>query len=365
MEMQSQSGLLGRGLNWWWAGLSAFVPTPDSQSLKGKKHIRCFVEEGTLTLSLIDKLGNSKQPLTIDLSEQQSAFEKTTRWFKSLRKYPVVLACSSAQGLTRNLQLPVTASDNLNRIIQFEIERQTPFRADQVYSGYRIQSVESPSTMALTLVVVPKKIVTSLIEQLAFLQLNLLYLQIASDSNDSHGSKVMIEIPLPSDSSDQIVDNSRLNLWLLVLVGTLILTLLYRPVMQFESATETLQQRIDIVKKRATVTNELRQRNEDTARRARFLDSKLTDHRLRLDLIEELTNLLPDSTWLSRCEIRDNRIIIRGESASASELITLLTGSDSFDDVRFSAPITRNDKSGKDRFSITADITPRSLQQDV
>src|SRR5690606_28192983 len=49
-----------------------------------------------------------------------------------------VLLIPSRAVLRRTLQLPVAALENLSSVLGFELDRQTPFRADQVYYDSRV-----------------------------------------------------------------------------------------------------------------------------------------------------------------------------------------------------------------------------------
>jgi hypothetical protein len=59
--------------------------------------------------------------------------------------------------LTRNLSLPAAAEDNLRQVLGFEMDRQTPFKADQVYFDSRIVARDSASrSLRVELIVLPK-----------------------------------------------------------------------------------------------------------------------------------------------------------------------------------------------------------------
>ncbi len=50
----------------------------------------------------------------------------------------VVLCLPKDKALTRALTLPLAAEENLREVLAFEMNRQTPFRADQVYYDYMV-----------------------------------------------------------------------------------------------------------------------------------------------------------------------------------------------------------------------------------
>ncbi len=75
-----------------------------------------------------------------------------------------------------------------------------------------------------------------------------------------------------------------------------------------------------------------------------------------LEVLRELTHLLPDDVWLFGFELRNGKVQIAGLAPSASDLIERLDKSDVFSNPRFSAAVTRADKPGNERFEITLDL---------
>ena len=73
-------------------------------------------------------------------------------------------------------------------------------------------------------------------------------------------------------------------------------------------------------------------------------------------MINELTQLLPDNTWLSRLIIRNGELQIHGESDAAISIIQLLEDSSMFNDAQFRSPLTQNSITRKDKFHVSAMI---------
>jgi len=365
--MQGQSNLLLKGLQWWWSGLRACLPEHQASKTGDRRHIRCMLNDDQLELALITAAGVCKDHLTVDLDNQQMAAKQLRRWLKSRRRYPVALLLPAGSGLVCDLKLPATAANDLDAIMAFEIERQTPFQADHVHTGYHIEKTDHGVALMVKMAVVPIKLVAPMLRQLSGLGLDVNTLQLALDPGTQRNAGGVIEIPLaPVDISATVARSGRsgLNSWLLVLLATLLLSLLYQPARQYEAATEDLAQATEIVRKQALVAKKLQLRNSVTSQRVRFLGSRL-NHRLRLNVMEALARLLPDNTWLTDLEVQDDRIVLRGVTSAAADLIALLSASGVFSDVRFSAPIMHDGDTGLDRFSLTAKITPAGVLADV
>lgn len=77
---------------------------------------------------------------------------------------------------------------------------------------------------------------------------------------------------------------------------------------------------------------------------------------MALDLIKELTSILPKKTWLSRMRITDTTVEIEGYSTSATELLPKLEASKYFKKVEFASPTFRDMRMNAERFNIKMEI---------
>ncbi len=75
-----------------------------------------------------------------------------------------------------------------------------------------------------------------------------------------------------------------------------------------------------------------------------------------LDLVKELTGILPKKTWLSRVRITETTVEIEGYSASATELLPKLEASKYFKKVEFASPTFRDVRMNYERFVIKMEI---------
>jgi Tfp pilus assembly protein PilN len=89
-----------------------------------------------------------------------------------------------------------------------------------------------------------------------------------------------------------------------------------------------------------------RQERESSAieARAAVLANLQTSNWQKLRLLEQLTNLLPEGTWLQELHIGEDTVEIYGFSDRAADLVPPLENSPYFAQVEFTAPITRDNK---------------------
>lgn len=77
---------------------------------------------------------------------------------------------------------------------------------------------------------------------------------------------------------------------------------------------------------------------------------------LTVELIKELTNILPKKTWLTRLRIANNAVEIEGYATSATEIVPLLENSRYFQKVEFASPTFRDPRKGTERFVIKMEL---------
>jgi general secretion pathway protein L len=82
----------------------------------------------------------------------------------------------------------------------------------------------------------------------------------------------------------------------------------------------------------------------------------------KLKILEELTMLIPDDSWLTDFEFNgdEKKIILSGYSTSASKLIPILEDSKLFEKVKFTSPIT---KGGGVKENFKIELTPEAAKK--
>ncbi len=82
-----------------------------------------------------------------------------------------------------------------------------------------------------------------------------------------------------------------------------------------------------------------------------------------LDLMNLLSTVTPEDTWINYLAIRDNRLMLRGESKSAIRYLSELSRLEGFTDVRFASPVTRNPATDLERFNLQLQLeAPRLME---
>ena len=77
---------------------------------------------------------------------------------------------------------------------------------------------------------------------------------------------------------------------------------------------------------------------------------------LSLDILKELTVIIPNNTWLTRVKISETTVHIEGYASSASTLLPKLERSSYFKKAEFASPTFRDRRMNADRFNIKMEI---------
>ncbi|WP_375056547.1 type II secretion system protein GspL [Zobellella sp. DQSA1] len=332
---------LSRFWQWWSGQLLSLLPPRLSQRLLGQKQrLGIYPEQDHYRLTLEPQ---GEQLLLTGTPAQAEELDQMLKQADSIR-----LCLPAGELLLTRVTLPVATAGNLANVLRFEMDRHTPFSADQVYFGFQSAPREKDSPqIQVSLLLAPKAQVDPRLAELEALGL-------APDSLCDAEHPEAPTIPLPVTRSAATLKAGRLK----NLNGALVLVMLFLlvavPLYQRQNRIDALGAQLDIPRQRAEQAAALKQQLEELQQSRQFLARERASRPSVLPLLDELTRQLPDHTWLSRFELLDGAVQLRGESANASELIGLLEASELFFDVRFSSPVTNNPATNKDRFMIDA-----------
>ena len=89
---------------------------------------------------------------------------------------------------------------------------------------------------------------------------------------------------------------------------------------------------------------------------AQFVLADKTRQPLVVQVLDELTRLIPDQAHLLQLELREKTVELHGFASTASDLIGLLEQSPLFKAPQFRSPVTQDRRSGAERFHISVEL---------
>ncbi len=251
------------------------------------------------------------------------------------------------QVLLRRTTLPAQVRDNLRQVVRYELDRLTPFVAKDVYFDARVVGAVARGTkLDVEVAVLRRDAAADWLERLREARspaARLAWVGAWPGANLLPRE----ERPKPKRLGSLVTQ----LLWILVLasvVGSLV-----TPLWQKQRALEVLDAELRRVRADAVEVEQVREALE----RARLgsvevLNRKLAQPRMT-DLLRELTDRLPDGTWVQTLNVRDSEVDARGESDQATALIGLLEQGPGIDAVRFRSPVMQVGSSGQERFHLS------------
>lgn len=361
MELKpQQQGMdkLRQFLNWWQGELRQVVPgavgqffTRQSATLtilleQNIARFQLHTEKSERLLGALDLLGCSDQAL--------HAFRQ-----ESLSDLPGGLTTeiylSSEQLLVSDQFLPLATEANLGSVLNFEIDRLTPFHRDQVVFGYlpcgRFPEREKIKVELFSL---PRKTLDLLLSRTEKLGLSPDAVYPVKPQKTAVAPTLnMLPISL-RPAVEPLWNNRAKQLGMASLI--LVLALVLFPLYQLNRQIDSLGQQVADIRGPATVVG-----NKQSLLASRLAAQDTLVHRKnhmpsQLAIVQEVTQIMPDNTWVSRLRVDSNGVNLQGESRKASDLIELLEKSERFQNVQFVSPITVNPSTNMERYEIKMEL---------
>ncbi|MEP6634793.1 MAG: PilN domain-containing protein, partial [Luteimonas sp.] len=88
----------------------------------------------------------------------------------------------------------------------------------------------------------------------------------------------------------------------------------------------------------------------------RFLQATRAGRPTTVEILDELSRRLPDTTYLEKLSIEDDRLLLIGLSSEASSLVQRLEGSKLWRSPALTGALQPDPRSGRDRFTLTAEL---------
>lgn len=309
-------------------------------------------------ISLIREVGRVRTPeghFTLD-AEGIASLRATMARTGSKGALPAVqLELPAHLMLERDTTLPLAAEAELERVLRYEMDRITPFPAEDLFWTWRILRRERAFDQAggrlhVRLSLVPK---TSIARLLA--DLSAAGLEVAALSADP-GDGAPRRIPLVRRSGPR--PWLRLTRRLAALCAVLTLALVATPFLRDLQTIATAEARIAALGPRTALAEVLRQRITKQESGRDVFAAEIARIGSPLQALAALTDVLPDDTWLSGYTQRQRVITFSGQSARAARLIAALSADPALGAPTFVTPVTRAGSSGMDLFSIRTELGP-------
>ncbi|MDF4005244.1 fimbrial assembly protein [Luteibacter sp. PPL552] len=345
-------------LRWWGGELGALVPARWRQAFAGGR--RWYVverQDEAWSLRRVDEA----QPLAVaddaEDIERRIAVLAGALAEADPADRRVALVLPPGRVLRRRLVLPLAARDNLRQVVGFDLDRQTPFRAEEIHFGVRdLGEVAPEGRFVAELAATPRQALDAQLDELAGLRVT----PDRVDVRDGQGLAGVDLLP-PARAPRRVDRRARLNAALVAVIVLLSFGAMAGWLHNRNAALDAMRAEVDSLRTDAQRVKALRQRLTESAGASGFLARRKAESPTILPMLAELTARLPDDTWLERFTVNaSGQIGFQGQSPQAARLIDALKGAVYIGEPSFQGTIQSDPTSGKERFYMQAKaLTPK------
>jgi general secretion pathway protein L len=338
----------------WWTGELAFLIPEWLRKLLGAGRPRLILarnEEG-LNASLAD--ANGVRHLGLWMLDDASANirEQLFATAPDLEDAELLLRLDPSQALVKVFKLPGVAEENLQQVATFELDRLTPFKGDQVYFDVRVlERLADTRQIRVELALAPRAKLDVILDELAALGLQPERVDVANGTERLGHDLLPDKFRPPRNRLPKILNIASGTLLVLLALAVLIV-----PILKNRSLVAELQREVKAETKIAAEVQEVRENAEKLSTENGFLVKKKRQEPAMADMLEELTKIIPDQTSLNGLQYRERKIVIQGQSPTASSLIERMEASPYFKNTSFVSPVTKDISNGQERFQIASEV---------
>lgn len=296
-------------------------------------------------LAILREVDDERQALGFLAFEPQgSAPWRAEPDFKVDASAVVDLEIPPALLLQRELSLPAQVQDRLGSVLGYELDRLTPFARSEVYYDATVLAAHQ-GQVRVQLVVCRRDQVKPFLDRLKAAGMPVHRLVWPGG-----WPRANLLPPAERPRRNQLKSLVAPALFGLVLV--FLALAMASPLWQAQQEREQLQQQLRQLRVQAEQVGALNDElTQAQAANAAVLERSRKAPRMS-DLLRELTDLLPDETWIQTLNYNDGKVDMRGQSAQATDLIALLEQGPGISDVSFRSPVMQIAISGQERFHI-------------
>jgi general secretion pathway protein L len=358
--MEIRSGNLGRyardaasgiGLprfwRWWMAELKPVVPVASRSALR-RWRMRPVIEFGEreavfwrpeIVNGEIELAAMAKAPLQGDPADvaavgraAMASIGADAQGKVAARPPRVVVALSPRQVMRKRMVLPAAVEENLEQALSYDLDRHTPFRPEQLYfDAVVVDRDAARKTITVDWVAALKTAVDGARRQV-----------------EAWGASVQAVTPGPASTAPPQLnlippeERSRTGSWRrwqvwvpLVLLAAVALAAVLVPLVQKRDYAIALNKQAEEARVQALAADAVRTQLERAQGEYNFVLAKKYAYPGSVQLLDAVTRVLPDDTWVTQLEMRTSLhgkdtqrdLVLRGESANAGKLIGLLEDS--------------------------------------
>jgi general secretion pathway protein L len=306
---------------WWISELAACIPPAIKKVIHGLDPMPIIILAN----------GSASIHYPNDLLPKTKLKESTTQ--KDASSAPVLVALDSCEVYQNRFRMPTVSKSKLRQAVLFEIERRSPMHRQNAAIDFSILHYDPGSSMMdIEWVLAPDSAIEHAKNTTRKLGFFPLAIGLAEDNREKLRyvfSRTKRPFCFQNDKS-LLVCLGALGLFL-GSISFVFFAVLLHPTISGDALAE--------LKNQAAVVQSAKTDTQKMVAGLQQLDARSKEPRIA-EILSQLTQVLPDDSWIFELDLTGNQLRIVGYSASATALVGRLATVASFDNPHFQAPIT-------------------------
>lgn len=343
----------GRFSTWWLGELQSFVPQPVLRALRNRTpELLITACDGRRGVAL-----KRSGDLVSFLDDEALPLEPSEKLLDSISKRvgavtPVVTAVvEPTQCLRPTITLPLATGNNLSEAIRYQIGVISPFRSDEVlFEAAEKSRNAAEKTITVNVMIIPKAALAPLENFATSLGRAIDRVAVADSASLAKGELLYLR-------TYPRVDGSRgARLLDALLVAVLLISVsahIALPFWQLQRATREVRSQIAALRPVAQAASATRREVQALQQIGAEISTARTTALPALALLERLAGLLPDDTFLSELRAEGSNVSLTGFAGETAKLVSVLEVADEFAEAKLTSAISREQSSGRERFTLT------------
>lgn len=340
---------------WWQAQMRELLPASlRRSSSRTDRRALIAVPVGTDTpmMEFFARNGGRETPLGRHGAGGRDLRSTLSRLPRAQRK-AVVLRIPPELMLEQTVVLPMAAEPELRQVLGYEMDRLTPFRAEDLLWTCRVERRDlARNRLHVRLTLVARTKVEPLLDTVRRTGLKPMRIE-AGETAEARRF-----IPLVEDRPARIRLSPRMEACALGGCGALALAAISLPFIQQSVALSRLDGRIEAIKPQVAEVERLRGQIANSATTVAAIAAARKQVGDPLQSISLLTEVLPDDTYVTNLSFRQRKLTVSGRSAAAYRLIGGMAAHPLIRNPAFVAPVIRDETNGSQMFTIRLDLEP-------
>ena len=356
--------------------LAAMVPKRVSTAFAGDASlIDVAIEDAALVLV---KLGTGDKPplqelkrvpvLSSDAAGMRTALDDVLRG----EGRDVRVLVSPQHVLRKRVMLPMATEENLRDVVGFDMDRQTPFTAEQVYFGAAVVSRDAArDRIEVEVVAVPKGAIESWLIEMRTAGVSV-HSIVAADEFSPGTKRALAPIELLPKSAGPArrwSNMQRINVGLLLLALLLIFAAVLLPIWQKREMVKELMPLSVKAESEFKITQKVTEEYTRLANEYNFVVGKKYANYPMVMLVDEITKISPDTMWIQNFEYKvlpkTRELQLAGEAVSVSKVIESLEQTPFLQNTSQRQASRQGSRPNIEYFTLASEVKARPLPETV